>query len=54
MNKGIPELVAEAVPKIISRKTPRLRYLLGPQEKSSSLKDYMSRETEYFRAGQNQ
>ncbi len=32
-----PELVAEALLKIISSKTPRLRYLIGPQAKFTSL-----------------
>jgi NAD(P)-dependent dehydrogenase (short-subunit alcohol dehydrogenase family) len=32
-----PELVAETLLKIISSKTPRLRYLIGSQAKSSSL-----------------
>jgi NAD(P)-dependent dehydrogenase (short-subunit alcohol dehydrogenase family) len=32
-----PELVAEALLKIISSKTPRLHYLIGSQAKSSSL-----------------
>jgi NAD(P)-dependent dehydrogenase (short-subunit alcohol dehydrogenase family) len=53
-----PELVAEAVLKIISSKTPRLRYLIGPQAKFASALRWFLPEPVYeqgkrstFRAG---
>ena len=48
-----PELVAETVLKIISSKNPRLRYLIGPQAKFTSLLQWILPEGMYEQGKRN-